>query len=177
LRLRCNQAYDFVPNANERALLGAMLGDLSNFLAPLLRRLDRMSMAASVECRVPFLDHRLGAAALKLPLSYRLKGSTDKWLLKTIATRYVPRQIVYRKKMGFPLPLDIYLAPLAQPALFQDGFCVNVLGLSPRGIQDLLATWRSHIPSFYNLLVLEMWGRLHIYRESVEDMTQRVVEL
>ena len=85
LRSRCTEAYHFVSNNGERAVLGAMLADLTNFLSPLLRRLDRMSMAASVECRVPFLDHRLVNKAVNLPLSYRLHGSTDKWILKEIA--------------------------------------------------------------------------------------------
>ena len=171
LRQHCDAAYHFVPEVYERAVLGGMLGDLSNFLAPLLRRLDRMSMEASVECRAPFLDHRLVAMALNLPLSYRLKGRTDKWLLKEVAKRYVPHRIVKRKKMGFPLPLADYLAPLADDALFQHGFCVNELGFSPRGVQEQVASCRTDVQGFYNLLALELWGRLHIYRESLDDLT------
>ena len=94
LRSRCEEAYRFVSDERERGVLAAMLADLTNFLSPLLRRLDRMSMAASVECRVPFLDHRLVKKAVNLPLSYRLHGSTDKWILKEIAARYLPRDIV-----------------------------------------------------------------------------------
>ena len=76
---QCEQAYAFVPRAVDRVLLGKMLADLSDFLVVLLRRLDRMSMATSVECRVPFLDHRVIHRAINLPLRYRLRGRTDKW--------------------------------------------------------------------------------------------------
>ena len=55
----------------EREVLGAMLADVTNFLTPLLRRLDRMTMAASVECRVPFLDQRLVHTVINMPLSLR----------------------------------------------------------------------------------------------------------
>jgi hypothetical protein len=114
LRLRCEDAYRFVRSDNDRAVLATMLADVTNFLTPLLRRLDRMSMAASVECRTPFLDHQLVKTILNLPLSYRLRGRTDKWMLKEIAARHVPRSVVYRRKVGFPLPVKDYLAPLAR---------------------------------------------------------------
>ena len=93
-------------------------------------------MAASIECRVPFLDHRLVHTVINLPLSYRLRGFTDKWLLKEIAARHLPHDIVYRKKMGFPLPLKDYLAPLAREELFNHGFCVEFLGLHRRGLME-----------------------------------------
>ena len=109
----------------ERVVLGAMLADLTNFLSPLLRRLDRMSMAASVECRVPFLDHRLVKKAVNLPLSYRLHGSIDKWILKEIAAHYLPKDLVHRNKVGFPLPLQDYLAPLAREELLR-GFLSGI---------------------------------------------------
>ncbi len=66
-RFRCERAYDFVERRIERVLLGDMLADLSDFLTPLLRRLDRTSMANSIECRVPFLDDRLGAQGDQSP--------------------------------------------------------------------------------------------------------------
>ena len=58
-RARCAEAYAFVDDPIDRSTLGTMLADLGDFLTPLLRRLDHMSMGASVECRVPFLDHRV----------------------------------------------------------------------------------------------------------------------
>jgi asparagine synthase (glutamine-hydrolysing) len=177
LRSRNAAAYDFVPDENARAVLGAMLADLTNFLSPLLRRLDRMSMAASVECRVPFLDHRLIRTAVNLPLSYRLHGSVDKWILKEIAARHLPREIVYRKKMGFPLPLHDYLAPLSNWELFRDGFCLQYLEIHPKGLTQAISTWRDDVESFFTLLTLEIWGRLFFLRQSLDDVTERIVRL
>jgi asparagine synthase (glutamine-hydrolysing) len=177
LRSRSAEAYDFVSDTRERAVLGAMLADLTNFLAPLLRRLDRMSMAASVECRVPFLDHRLVRTAVNLPLSYRLHGSTDKWILKEIAARHLPREIVYRKKMGFPLPLKDYLAPLASEEFFRNGFCLQYLEIHPKGLTHAISKWRDDVESFFTLLTLEIWGRLFFLHQTLSEVTELVTRV
>jgi asparagine synthase (glutamine-hydrolysing) len=177
LRLRCTDAYQFIADDAERSVLAAMLADVTNFLTPLLRRLDRMSMAASVECRTPFLDHRLVETVLNLPLSFRLRGSTDKWILREIASRYLPRAIVYRKKVGFPLPLGDYLAPLAQAEFFHDGFCLEFLGMHRRGVLEAVANWRQNLHGFFNLLALEIWGRLFFLRQPLAELTERVTQL
>ncbi|HWP24699.1 MAG TPA: asparagine synthase (glutamine-hydrolyzing) [Candidatus Binatia bacterium] len=171
LLLHAAEAYHFVRNDTDRAVLAAMLADLSNFLTPLLRRLDRMSMAASVECRVPFLDHRLVHTVINLPLSYRLRRSTDKWLLKEIAAHHLPRQVVYRNKVGFPLPLRDYLAPLAREELFRDGFCVEFLGLHQKGLLATISNWAENVDGFFNLLALEIWGRLLFMSRRVDELT------
>jgi asparagine synthase (glutamine-hydrolysing) len=174
LRLRCNAAYRFISNDAERAVLGAMLADLTDFLTPLLRRLDRMSMAASLECRVPFLDHRLVHVVLNLPLSFRLRRTVDKWVLKDIASHYLPRSIVYRKKTGFPLPLADYLAPLAQEKFFHNGFCVEFLGMRRQGVMEAISAWKENVHGFFNLLALEIWGRLFFLGETEEALTRRL---
>jgi asparagine synthase (glutamine-hydrolysing) len=174
LRLRCEEAYAFVGNGDDRAVLGAMLADVTNFLSPLLRRLDRMSMAASVECRTPFLDHQLVRMALNLPLEYRLRGRTDKWILKAIAARYLPHAVVHRQKVGFPLPVKEYLAPLANQDFFVDGFCLDVLGMHKRGFLEAIATWDRGVHGFFNLLALEIWGRLFVLGESIDQVNDRI---
>ena len=177
LRQRCNEAFSFVSDDLDRGVLAGMLADLTNFLAPLLRRLDRMSMAASVECRVPFLDHRLVHTAVNLPMAYRLRGGTDKWILKEVASRHLPREIVYRKKVGFPLPLEDYLAPVATGRIFEDGFCVGCLGMHPSGVSQLVSGWRSNVNGFFNLLSLEIWGRLFFLGESIDDVSERFLRV
>ena len=157
LRARSAAAYHFVPNEADREVLGAMLADITNFLTPLLRRLDRMTMAASVECRAPFLDQRLMQTLVNLPLSFRLRGRTDKWALKAIAADYLPREIVHRRKLGFPLPVADFLAPLAQPAFFAAGFCEQLLGMNPAGLAQAVSGWRTNVNGFFNLLALEIW--------------------
>jgi asparagine synthase (glutamine-hydrolysing) len=177
LTLSCAEAYRFVSNEEDRVLLGSMLADLTNFLSPLLRRLDRMSMAASVESRAPFLDRDLTKTVVNLPLSYRLRGGADKWILKEVAAQYLPHEILYRRKVGFPLPVDAYIAPLARHEFFRDGFCVNLLGFHQRGLNECLSNWRRDVHGFFNLLALEIWGQLFFLGRPLEDITHRVLEL
>ncbi len=174
LRARSEAAFAFVSNEVDRGVLAGMLADMTNFLAPLLRRLDRMSMGASVECRVPFLDHRLVETAVNLPLSSRLRGRDDKWLLKEIAVRHLPRDIVYRKKLGFPLPLRDYIAPLARESIFHDGYCVEELELSRRGLAQTVSRWADNVDGFFSLLSLEIWGRLFLRGESVDVVKEHL---
>ena len=173
----CAAAYDFVRSADERALLGAMLADLSDFLAPLLRRLDRMSMGASVECRVPFLDQRLVERAIHLPLAYRVGRRADKRILQDVAARHLPERLARRRKMGFPLPLADYLAPLAREELFAGGFLREVLDLSQDGLRESLASWRASPDAFFSLLACEMWGRMAFLGETPEAIEERVAAL
>jgi asparagine synthase (glutamine-hydrolysing) len=72
----------------------------------LLERGDRMSMAASLELRPPFLDHRLVELAFSLPSSVKVRGGVTKWVVKEIARRYLPADVVNRRKVGFRVPLD-----------------------------------------------------------------------
>ena len=174
---RCTEAYDFVVDRSDRQVLGGMLADLSDFLTPLLRRLDRTSMGASVECRVPFLDPRLVREAINLPLDYKVGRHADKWVLKQVAMRYMPKELVLRKKMGFPLPLHDYLAPLVHRDFFKGGFCESHLGLSPRGIDRLIGDWRRWIHGMFGLIALELWGRLYFMNESEEQLGRLIGDL
>lgn len=176
-RDRCSRAYDFVDSAKDRVVLGAMLADLGDFLTPLLRRLDRMSMSASVECRVPFLDHRMVHEVINLPLSMRLRAKSDKWILKRIAANYLPASIVERKKAGFPLPMQDYLEPLANMSLFDNGFCIEVLGYKRSGLNEAVRTWKDNVVGFFSLVSLEIWGRLYFLNETVEQIDALIENL
>lgn len=85
--------------------------DLTHHLPSLLMRIDRMTMAASVEARVPFLDHRLLEFVSSLPYNYKYnkKKKVRKYILKTVFADKLPPEIVRRKKMGFPVPMDNWL--------------------------------------------------------------------
>ena len=71
----------------------------------LLERGDRMSMAASLELRPPLLDHHLTELAFSLPSSVKVRGGVGKWVLKEVARRYLPDEVVDRPKVGFKVPL------------------------------------------------------------------------
>ncbi|WP_125778246.1 asparagine synthase (glutamine-hydrolyzing) [Antribacter gilvus] len=83
--------------------------DLESWLPDnLLERGDRMSMASSLELRPPLLDHRLVELAFRLPSSVKVRGGVTKWALKEVARRYLPTEVVDRKKVGFRVPLDAW---------------------------------------------------------------------
>ena len=96
----------------------AQYADLKLWLpGDILTKGDRTSMAVSLEAREPLLDHRLVEFAARLPVSMRLRGGEGKWLMKRAMERYLPRDILYRPKMGFVTPVsDWFRGPLAEDA-------------------------------------------------------------
>ena len=91
-------------------LASMLLADQINYLPDdNLARVDRASMATSLETRLPLLDHRLVEFSWRLPDELKLRGRTTKWLLRAILDRYVPRSLIERPKMGFTVPLDKWL--------------------------------------------------------------------
>src|SRR5205823_5229008 len=72
----------------------------------LLERGDRMTMAASIESRVPFLDHRLAAYVSSLPDSFRVRGMKTKWVLREAGKQLIPERILKRPKVGFRVPVN-----------------------------------------------------------------------
>lgn len=80
--------------------------DQECFLVSILNRQDKMSMAASIESRVPFMDYRIVEFANRLPSAYKVKGGSSKAIVKDVARRFLPADIVDRRKSGFGVPLD-----------------------------------------------------------------------
>jgi asparagine synthase (glutamine-hydrolysing) len=96
-----------VPAAAGDPLRRMLLGDAGSWLADnLLERGDRMTMAASVELRPPFLDHRLVELAFRLPSRVKQRRGTGKWVLRRVAEPLLPRAVLERPKSGFRVPLD-----------------------------------------------------------------------
>jgi asparagine synthase (glutamine-hydrolysing) len=130
----------------------------------LLIKADRMTMAASVELRVPFLDHRLVEFAARLSPAHKIKGKTTKYLLKEVVEPYLPREVVHRPKKGFPVPVAAWF----RGGLY-DLACEVMLGPSSRivnfirreELSQLLHRHKAGQEDFSNelwgLLVLEYW--------------------
>ena len=104
-RSLCANAGLLGPGAGADSLLGRMLyTDQKTYLVELLMKQDQMSMASSIESRVPLLDHTLVEFAAAIPDRLKLRGAESKYIFKKAVEDALPREIVYRPKMGFPTP-------------------------------------------------------------------------
>jgi asparagine synthase (glutamine-hydrolysing) len=133
----------------------------------LLLRGDKMTMANSLEARVPFLDHKLVEFAASLPPRLKLRGLTRKYILKKAATRWLPHEIVYRRKQGFPIPISAWLQGPVRP-MVRDLLTPSTIrqrGLFRREyVERLLSEHESgfatHGLQIWGLMSIELWQRL-----------------
>ena len=176
LHAQCEEAYQFVSNAIDRSILATKLAHLMEDVSWYLQRGNRLGLAESVDYRTPFLDDRLIKMALNLPWSYQTRGLTDKWALRQVASRLLPHRIAYRKKVPWDLPLKHYLAPFASRSFFKQGVCLDVLKLNEKAIDGMVETYERHLQSFFNLVNLELWGRLFLLKQPVEQVAELITE-
>ena len=145
-----------VANFGERMTLY----DLMTYLpGDILTKVDRASMAVSLEVRSPLLDHRIVEWAWRLPFRLKIRAGATKWILRQVLHRYVPPRLVDRPKAGFAIPLDHWLrGPMrdwAEHQLRTDR--IEGAGLSPAPIRE---AWRRHLagmPEHHRLWVVLMW--------------------
>ena len=153
--------------------------DIKTYLVELLMKQDQMSMAASIESRVPFLDHALVEFTASIPAKYSTKGMAGKCILKAAVEDLLPKSIVYRQKMGFPTPWAYWLAGssqdymrrlLLEPRTLERGlFRAPALN---RLFDEHTAGHRDHGNRIWRLLNLELWFRVCVEREPIEDIVQ-----
>lgn len=138
----------------------------------ILTKVDRMSMARSLEVRVPILDHEFVEWATGLPLDWKIRGGKQKYILRKLAERVgVPRDVLYRPKQGFALPLvhwlkyelkELILSVLLDPRTLQRGY------FEARGVRQILDEHfrgrRSHSGQIWRLLMFELWHRNYLER-------------
>jgi asparagine synthase (glutamine-hydrolysing) len=153
--------------------------DLQTYLVRLLMKQDQMSMAASIESRVPFLDHELVEHVAALPARVKLRGTTTKAILRAALEGLVPRAILTRPKMGFPVPIGRWLQGPFWPV-------VREFVLSPRAtrrglfqpseVARLAEEHRSgaadHGERLWLLVNLEIWHRVFVEREGAFSVTR-----
>jgi asparagine synthase (glutamine-hydrolysing) len=147
-------------------LLPRMLyADQKTYLVELLMKQDRMSMACSIESRVPFLDHQFLEFAMSIPDHLKIRGATQKYILKKAVEDLLPPEIIHRKKMGFPTPLRQWLMEPCAEALIdrlrkRDGLLAAYLDRAE--LDRLIEQHRTGLidatDRLWRLLNLQTWG-------------------
>ncbi len=133
-----------------------------------LMKVDKMSMAHSLEVRPPFLDHRVVEYCYSLPTNMKLRGFTTKWLLKTAMENRLPPGIAHRKKQGFSIPMKNWirgdLLEYTHDTVFSSGLVADYFN-----VPALRAFWQEHQQRrnnhshvFWTLLNLSIWERLFL---------------
>ncbi len=153
-----------------------LYADINSYLIELLMKQDQMSMAASIESRVPFLDHVLVEFTATIPARYSIHGMAGKFILKEAVEDLLPKSIVYRKKMGFPTPWEYWLAGPQLDGLEQMLLEPRTVArhlFRPGAVERLFAEHRAksrdHGNRIWRLLNLEIWFRACIEGEGSEQ--------
>jgi asparagine synthase (glutamine-hydrolysing) len=149
------------------AVTAASLVDVMTYLpCDLCNKVDIATMAHGLECRQPFLDHRVVEFAVGLPLSLKLRHRRGKWLLREAFGSMLPAEVFRRPKQGFGVPLDYWLRGDLRSLLHDVLLSPPALGrgyFRPEAVRALidehLASKRDHSARLWALLVLEMWQR------------------
>jgi asparagine synthase (glutamine-hydrolysing) len=154
---------------SDRAFLASCFYDLYSHMQDLLHRHDRLSMAASVELRVPFLENRLIDFAIHLPRRNKYRGRTGKWLLKKVAERHLPRENIYAVKNGFGMS-EAFSA--GTQGLLRGGFLRDAMKWSAAELEDLIDMAARQEASRMRLVGMEMLLRLYLGGETTGGLTE-----
>jgi asparagine synthase (glutamine-hydrolysing) len=147
--------------------------DIKTYLVELLMKQDNMSMAASIESRVPFLDHKLVEFAASIPTAFQLNGLSGKNILKKAVEDLLPHSIIYRPKLGFPTPWSGWLAGshldfieklLMESRSLERGFFRQTA--VAKLFHEHRSRHRDHYDRIWRLLNLELWHRVCIEGDS-----------
>jgi asparagine synthase (glutamine-hydrolysing) len=174
--------YDHAPGATD-GLSRLLYLDTKTYLAgDILTKVDRMSMATSLEVRVPMLDHEFVEWAAALPVEWKFRASQSKYLLKRLAERLqIPRELLHRPKQGFQLPLEQwlrgelkhkFLAILTEPRTLQRGY------FRPEAVRALVDEHvrgrRNRSGVLWKMLILEWWHRNYLEAEGGDRIPPRL---
>ena len=167
--------------AGDSMLNRLLYADTKTYLHELLMKQDQMSMAASIESRVPFLDHELVEWVGKLPEHMKLRGSTTKYILRKSMQGILPEEILSRRKMGFPVPFGSWVRGQFRPLLDEmvTGERAAARGLfNPdylRRLVDEHIAGIDHSERLWALVNFELWQRRFIDGEDLPAMDSVLV--
>jgi len=152
-----------IPNQSYAGYM--MYADFKNYLPDdILTKVDRAAMSVSLETRVPFLDHRVINFAAHLPMNMKIRNGRGKWIVRQLLSRYIPEALFERPKMGFSVPLDIWLRrPLREWANdFLSEEALNSHGLFYS--DPIRLAWKEHLSGtrnwqypLWNILMFQSW--------------------
>jgi asparagine synthase (glutamine-hydrolysing) len=175
--------YYFDAPASASVLQRMLYADSKTYLQELLMKQDQMSMAASIESRVPFLDHKLVEFSTALPDRLKLHGWTTKYVLRKAMKGLLPQKILRRGKMGFPVPLARWFRGEFRPLL--DEFVVGeravARGLFQRDflqrlVQEHASGRADHTERLWALVNFEMWQRQFLDGEPLNGNLPHIEE-
>lgn len=162
---QATEAFAWMRDNREANVLSFQLFYMRSFLQPLLHRLDRMLMNPSVEGRVPFLENELMHFALNLAVSQKINGKSNKHLLKQVALRYLPANIVNRSKKGFTVPFAKYVTKY--PKVLENGFVADWTRLTKK---ELVSWCNGDVDQMYRLISIEVWGQIFVHKTPWSDI-------
>jgi asparagine synthase (glutamine-hydrolysing) len=151
-------------------IAAAMMVDLVTYLPDdILAKVDRASMANSLEVRAPFLDHKVVELAMQIPSRLKVHHWQGKYLLRKLMQNTLPREVVYKPKQGFSIPVKNWLQAELREALLE---CLSPARLTRRGIVnvDTVQRWirhhlsgkENHAHRLWPLMMLELWYERYI---------------
>ncbi len=149
-----------------------LYADTKTYLHELLMKQDQMSMAASIESRVPFLDHKLAEFTARMPREMKLRGGTTKWILREAMKGLLPSEVLERPKMGFPVPIGRWFRGAYKHIV--DEYVLSKRALD-RGtfdasyVRQLVAehnAGENHDERLWSLVNFEIWQRQFIDGEA-----------
>lgn len=155
---------------------------INEHLITLLHRNDRMGMMASIEARFPFLDEDLVKFAINLPSKFKIALSAqfhnykhpfliDKWIVRRLAEKYLPKKSVYKKKFGFGLFAHKNLKIL--PAFFKEGWLAEVLNWDKKTVDYFTETQDPYFVA--KMASVEIFGRIYDRKESIESVRSKIL--
>ncbi|MDQ3212643.1 MAG: asparagine synthase (glutamine-hydrolyzing) [Acidobacteriota bacterium] len=172
------------PNGGSTTLDRLLYTDLKTYLVELLMKQDQMSMAASIESRVPFLDHKLVEFAAALPGRMKLRGFKTKWVLREAVRDILPAEILTRKKMGFPVPFAMWMkgawGDVARDVLLDSRSRQRGI-IDPAAVARLISAHAAGETeggdALWSLLNLELWYRTHVDGEGVQTLPGKALTI
>jgi len=157
--------------------------DLVTYLpCDILNKVDIASMSVGLECRSPFLDHKIAEFTSQIPLSFKLKGKIGKRILRDAFCEFIPDSILTRPKMGFGVPVDHWFRNELKPMLHDILLSERALArgyFAPDAVRNLVDEHTSsradHSYRLWAMLVLESWQRMFIDPEAIPTQAPRSI--